>query len=204
MLCREVPPPICASFESISIVFWEMDRRFICLYACGMRRALLLVCLIATFGFLPVIGIACECGELSQREAFRFAAVVVRGRVTKIEHFRFVKTADSLRIETEPMPPRVNDYTLVTLRVDTYWKGAPTRFLKIYAVARPSMCDGYRFEEGREYVVYVDPMIPEWEEVKSFAGGALICEIGNCPHRVIAESLVEEARRLGRGRRIVQ
>lgn len=137
---------------------------------------------------------------MPQREAFRHAAVVFRGRVSQINHLRFLPDGDSVRIEPELNPAAVNDHTLVSFDVITYWKGNIKRAVKVFATARPSMCDGYRFEPGKEYVIYARPMDPRWDAMEKFVEGATIYEVADCPLRVVRDDVPREIRSLGRGR----
>jgi hypothetical protein len=164
------------------------------------KRTLTRWLVIASIALSPGPAISCECAEMPQREAFQHAAVVFRGRVTQINHLRFVPDGDSVRVEIELSPPAVNDHTLVSFDVVTYWKGHIKRAIKVYATARPSMCDGYRFEQGKEYVVYTRPMDPSWAAIEKFVEGAPIYEVADCPLRVIRDDVPREIRLLGRGR----
>src|SRR4051794_4523005 len=122
------------------------------------------------FIMFAAIAVGCECANnFPQRESLRFAAVVFRGRVIQIEHLRFVFTQNSFQLEPELHPPKVDDHTLVTFAVKTYWKGAVTSVMKVYATARPSMCDGYRFTQGKEYIVYSNPT--DWAGLDQLAPG---------------------------------
>ena len=155
--------------------------------------------LIALVAIASALVQGCECRKVEQREAFRHADMVFRGRVTQIDHLRLVHEGDAVRVEAERNPPGVDDHTVVSFNVLTRWKGKMARGIKVYAVGRPSMCDGYRFEEGTEYVVYTRHMEPPWPELEKSAGGA-IYEVGPCPLRVVRDGIGREVRALGRGR----
>jgi hypothetical protein len=110
------------------------------------------VCVVASIRSLA----ACECAELFKRQAFKYAAVVFRGRVTKIDHMNPIEPPRGTdgAVKLASIPRSRDDHTLVTFQVTASWKGPVTRTLEIFATARPSMCDGYKFKEDTEYVVY--------------------------------------------------
>ncbi len=144
---------------------------------------------------------ACECAEGTQREALRYAAVVFRGTVTNIEHLNPIvpregRPADAVKLV--PIPRNIDDHTLVTFRVRQGWKGRITPTIRVFAVARPSMCDGYRFQIKSEYVVYASKNLnPDWDELQPFKDGGVIFDVAECPLRVRTDVL-SEVRRLGR------
>src|SRR5260370_35975330 len=146
---------------------------------------------------------ACECAEPSKRQAFKDAVVVFRGKVTKIDHMNPIEwhgEGDGA-VKLASIPRATDDQTLVTFHVTTSWKGPVTPILKVYATARPSMCDGYKFNEDTEYVVYAtNNLSPNWEELKRFSNGDLVYEVGQCPLRVRTD-VAAEVGRLGPGHR---
>lgn len=158
-------------------------------------------CVVALGLVVPACVMGCECSESSQREAFGHAEAVFVGRVARIDHLRLVSEGPGRsRIELEESPPTRNDHTLVWIDARRQWKGNVSGRVAVYAVARPSMCDGYGFEEGKEYVVYTRVLGPEWDALNKFAGGRVVYEIGPCPLRVIKDDVRREVRVLGRGR----
>jgi hypothetical protein len=147
---------------------------------------------------------ACECGEGQPQHALKYAAIVFQGKVTEIDHLNPIDPPDSKPgdVRQVSIPRQINDHTVVTFRVTRAWRGPVTREIKVYATARPSMCDGYKFRDGVEYVVYASTnLYIESEERKRYSQGATVYEISDCPLRIRTD-VTAEAKRLGLGRSI--
>lgn len=126
-----------------------------------------------------------------------------RGRVVRIDHMNPIEPSpsDDGPVKLTSIPRAIDDETLVTFRVTTSWKGPVTPILKVYATARPSMCDGYKFKEGTEYVVYATKNLDQnWGELSRFSNGDLVYDIADCPLRVRTD-VDAEVGRLGPGHR---
>lgn len=143
---------------------------------------------------------ACECVDEPTEDAKQHAKAIFQGRVIHIEHLQFSTVNGAFRIETAQGARDLNDHTLVTFEVTRYWKGTIPLKVRVYATARPSMCDGYRFEQGREYILYTGPMTPGWPEMEQRAGVGTLYEVADCPGRIVRENIHREARWLGRWR----
>jgi len=105
------------------------------------------------------------------------------------------------RVKLVPIPRATDDETLVTFHVTAAWKGPATTVLKVYAIARPSMCAGYKFRENTEYVVYASNNLDQnGDWLKPFSNGAIVYDIAECPLRVRTDVLAE-VDRLGPSRR---
>ena len=154
--------------------------------------------LIAVFAVPFNLARGCSCIEATQKDAIRYAAVVFRGLAVNVQHLRI---GDGV-ITEEMNPPSSDDNTLVTFEVTSYWKGSLKGIVKVYAMARPSMCDGYKFEQGREYIVYASQLDPKWPALNRFVHGAIVYEVPNCPLRVVRDNLRREELLLGRGRAV--
>ena len=62
------------------------------------------------------------------------------------------------------------------------------------------MCDGYKFKEDTEYVVYATNSLNQnREELKRLSNGDLVYDVADCPLRVRTD-VTAEAGRLGSGR----
>src|SRR5690242_1120123 len=122
----------------------------------GPAVRLMIVAFVARSG--PTL-YACECAELKFGDALKYAAVVFRGTVVRIDHLNPIQPLDAGNdkqngIALVAIPRNVDDQALMTFKVTAAWKGSVTETMKVFAVARPSMCDGYRFRPNVEYVVY--------------------------------------------------
>jgi hypothetical protein len=142
----------------------------------------------------------CECIELTVADAFKHAAVVFQGTVVQIDHLNPIQPPDAIDgqhgpVALVPMPRSVNDQTLVTFSVTTAWKGPVTEAMKVFAVARPSMCDGYRFQPKVEYIVYASKNLDQnWKELQPFKKGAFVYDVADCPLRVRTDVAAEAGR----------
>ena len=65
------------------------------------------------------------------------------------------------------------------------WPGSATETMRVFAVARPSMCDGYRFRANVEYVVYASKNLNQsWEALQLYKQDAFIFDVAECPLRI--------------------
>jgi hypothetical protein len=152
--------------------------------------------ILVSLSFVPSL-FACECGVPSQRQSFKDATIVFRGRVITIEHLNPVQPnefplATDHPVKLAPIPRNHDDQTLVTMDVHTAWKGPATRQMKVFSIAHPSMCGGFAFEQGREYVVYAT----DFEN--RIKGGEKVYDLGTCPLRIRMDVAVE-SNKLGPG-----
>ena len=89
-------------------------------------------------------------------EALKNAAVVFQGKGTLIDHLNPIEppATKTGSVKLGRIPRSNDDQTVVTFRATRAWKGPVKSEIKVFAIARPSMCDGFEFEDGKEYVVY--------------------------------------------------
>jgi hypothetical protein len=148
---------------------------------------------------LPAV-LRAECVEVTQREAFRTAAIVVRGRVTRVENLRRFDPVD--RESGKLALERASDPYVATLAVDQTWKGPLTSAIQVLAFGHPAIGTGFQFRVGSEFVVYaldeVNQDTPP--SIRRFSGRSRVYGIGlGCVLRVRTD-VVGESRVLGRGR----
>ncbi len=146
-----------------------------------------------------IASMACECVEVPQNIARREAAVVFSGTVVRIEHLKIIDFIDRATGKPGKGPPDLDDDTIVTFDVAGLWKGPRISTVKVYSVSRPSMCTGYRFQQGREYVVYATRDInQDADEIRRYSNGVYIYSIGRpCPLRIRTD-VGSELRLLGK------
>jgi hypothetical protein len=146
---------------------------------------------------------ACDCAEPKFRDALKDAAVVFRGTVVRIDHLNPIQPPDAGNdkqngVALVAIPRNVDDQTLITFKTIAGWKGSVTATMKVFVVAQPSMCDGYRFLPNVEYVVYASKNLNQyWAELQPFKQGAFIYDVAECPLRIRTD-VAMEVRRLGR------
>ena len=158
-----------------------------------------LLAIVLLFGFNWNLLRGCECQEVGRAPAFSGATVVFQGRVAAIEHLKMVEVIDPNTGTRQLHPPEIDDHMIVTFEVTRAWKGEVNSTTKVHSVARPKLCDGYRFEVGREYVVYAsDNLNQEWAEIAHRAHGMHVYEIDDCPLRIRTD-VSEETKLLGKG-----
>lgn len=159
--------------------------------------------LAALLGFVSIEGnwlSACECIEIPQRDAFKGALVIFRGKVKEIEHMTLLEALDPRTGKLEARPPLQDDHTIVTFDVDAGWKGPVTPIMKVHATVKGSVCPGYTFQEGKRYVVYaVDFPNPNWDKLRRLAKEAAVYDIPDCPLRVRTD-VEGESKLLGKAR----
>jgi hypothetical protein len=163
------------------------------------RTAIIVSLLLAhTFGAEPMLQ-GCECIEVSQARAFDGATVVFSGRVQRVEHATLVEVLNQKTGLRELRPPDTGDLTLVTFNVKKPWKGPVTALMKVMSVVRGTVCPGYEFQLGKDYVIYAgDPLELNPELVKPLAAGSRIFEVSRCPLRVRTD-VDAETKRLDEG-----
>ncbi len=145
--------------------------------------------LILILASLPVPSLrACQCAETKLGKAFEHAAVVFRGRVIRIDHLKTIQPSKSgdakeSQVALAAVPRGVDDHNLVTFRITAVWRGSAAETMRVFAVARPSMCDGYRFQLASEYVVYASKNLDQnWEELSNGSKNGVSGNY-NGPHR---------------------
>lgn len=115
-----------------------------------------MVLMIGAVVWWPASASACSCVPMpSPQEAFTESDAVFRGRVIKIE-----PKADAAAWEQSSW------YRQVQLRLTTSWKGTNQRLITITTEQAGSAC-GYRFEVGREYIIYAHRSRPEGRDTQA-------------------------------------
>lgn len=130
---------------------------------------------------------ACECVQVSQDSARSLAFAIFEGTVTDIHHF-----------ENEE-EQKVQSRTLVTFKITQSWKGPGGSSIQVHVHERALMCDSYKFEIGRRYVVYALPQDKEGGWADQYPSGTKILVIGDCILRV-RQDADAEAKLLGKPR----
>jgi hypothetical protein len=128
---------------------------------------------------------ACSCVEQTQETARSVAYAIFDGTVTGIHYF-----------ETEEQRT-VASRTLVTFKVARSWKGPVGSSIQVHASDRALMCDSYKFELGKRYIVYALQVDKESGWADSYPTGTQILVIGDCILRV-RHDLNAEAKLLGK------
>lgn len=119
----------------------------------SVRLALLVVLLLAIYIGTPAPALACSCAQVAPLDALAHADAVVAGRVVAIDE--------------PPAWPRLGDYfpylyfapnpgepIVVTVAVDTVWKGPPQAQVKVISQhPATDMCAAY-FNQGAAYLIY--------------------------------------------------
>jgi hypothetical protein len=103
---------------------------------------ILLAVLFALFISVPRLSLACTCTEQTVSEAFAEAEAVFMGKVASIKYLD--DRSGWIR------EPRV----VVTFNVFAYWKGDVGRKIILHTYQEYSSCNGFNFEQGKEYIVY--------------------------------------------------
>jgi hypothetical protein len=143
-----------------------------------------------------------ECLEVSQRQAFRVAFLVFRGTVIRVQDLAGEPLSDVRTGERQPALSGRDGAILVTFAVNRGWKGPVTPRIQVVVVERPTTGASYRFQYGREYVVYaIDHINQDWAALRRLSGGAVVYGLDPCTARVRTD-VAEESRRLGRGHRV--
>jgi len=140
-----------------------------------------------------------ECISVSQKVAFQHAAVVFRGRVTRIQDLTGSRQAG---IQQATIPPVVIDSAapqLVTFLATTGWKGPVRDEMTVFVFRNPPQGSGYSFKHGSDYIVYgVGEAKSHWPALREKGGGGPIFDIGMCVLRVRTD-IDKEAKLLGHG-----
>jgi hypothetical protein len=136
---------------------------------------------------LPALVSACSCVERSQDTARSAAYAIFEGTVTDVHHF-----------ENEEQRKQYSR-TLVTFRIAQSWKGPDGSSIQVHASERALMCDSYKFELGRRYIVYALQVDGEYGWADQYPPGTKILVIGDCILRV-RQDVDTEAKLLGKAR----
>ena len=135
---------------------------------------------------LPQDGLACSCAGPGGRKALEGAAAAFSGKVTRVEYL----DADRRGVE-----PRIK----VTFKVYRSWKGPLKKSVVLHTVYNKWTCEGYHFEEGREYLVFAYRNRGRMAEKFPSAKGTLGVNV--CGATGPLADAEEELRELGPGRR---
>lgn len=134
--------------------------------------------------YAPVV-MASECLAAPQKQAFRAAALVFRGRVLRVEDTTPATISNEpgkVALQpSEPSGPRV-----VTLRVSRIWKGPAASTIQLFVLEHPPLGTGFQFHVGSEYVIYaLDQVDQDWAEIRPFSKKSRVYDIGvSCTLRV--------------------
>src|SRR6478672_6936226 len=151
-------------------------------------------------------GFAWDCRRIPPKEALQSSAVVFHGVAINIEHLRTMNAPDPVTGQSRRWIPELDDLIVVTFQVDAFWKGPATPFLKVYSIARPSMCDGYEFSIAKESLVYAigppapDQLGPAEREVVARFKKEPVYQIPTCPPPILPGTLPAATAVLGKGR----
>jgi hypothetical protein len=108
--------------------------------------------IIASLGFLLATsfsGYACDCFELpSHQKEFRNSVAVFIGEVLSVE----TPSMEMRQKLAVALQSEVGD--LITLKVIRGWKGSKGKQV-IWAHATHHLCQKWKFEEGKQYLIYV-------------------------------------------------
>lgn len=130
---------------------------------------------------------ACSCVEQSQDSARSGAYAIFEGTVTDVHYF-----------ENEEQRKQYSR-TLVTFGITQSWKGPGGSSIQVHASERTLMCDSYKFEIGRRYIVYALQVEKESGWADQYPPGTKILVIGDCILRV-RQDVDTEAKLLGKAR----
>ncbi len=143
--------------------------------------------LASTLFFLSGLARACTCIELAQDVARSEAFAIFDATVVDVHHF-----------ENEEQR-KTYSRVLVTFKISQSWKGPDGPSIQVHAWERAMMCDSYKFEPGRRYIVYALQHDKENGWADQYPAGTKILGIGNCVLRVRQDADVE-AKLLGKAR----
>ena len=137
--------------------------------------------------YLLDIATACSCVQLAQDIARSAAFAIFEGTVTDIHHFE--------NEEQQKLASRA----LATFKIAQSWKGPSGSSIQVHVWERAMMCDSYKFEVGRRYVVYAlqNDAMGGWAD--KYPSGTKILAAGDCILRV-RQDADAEAKRLGKAR----
>jgi hypothetical protein len=140
-----------------------------------------------------------ECVEASQREAFRAAAIVFRGRILRIEDA--TSSGDVIAHQKGTVPYALSEAgspKIVTLAVDRVWKGTSGATIHLFVLEHPPFGAGFQFHVGSAYVIYAhDELDPSTRPPRS--GSKLYNIAVSCTPRVRSD-VETESRLLGKGK----
>lgn len=167
-------------------------------HLCKSRRTLLK----SSAGVLLVLvsagttALAAECVSISQREAFRSAAFVFRGKVLKVEDVSSDLPEDQAPGKVPVHRADPSDPYLVTFVVDRVWRGPTAKTVLIFGFRHPDQGTGYHFRPGVEYVVYVVDEVradQQFDQLRRLSKGASVYDIGFCLLRIRTDVTRESA-----------
>ena len=122
---------------------------------------------------------ACSCVESSQDSARSAAYAIFEGTVTDIHHFE------------DEEQQKTYSRVLVKFNTSQIWKGPKASSIDIHAWERALMCDSYKFELGRRYIVYALQIDKEGGWSDQYPAGTKILTVGNCILRIRRDTDVE-------------
>lgn len=134
---------------------------------------------------------ATDCIEISQKDAFHAADIVVKGKVLRVEDTtQEVNPVDAATGKLVLQPSEPGAARVITFAVSRTWKG-PHSEIQMVTIERPTM-----FLRGAEYIVYgLDEIPQDWAEVRRFSKGSKMYGIGfPCVLRVRTDVKVESSR----------
>jgi hypothetical protein len=137
--------------------------------------------------YLSGLARSCSCVELPQDSARSVAYAIFEGTVTDIHHFE--------NGERQELFSRA----LVTFKIAQSWKGPNAASIQVHVWERAMICDSYKFEIGRRYVVYALQNDKEAGWADQYPTGTKILVIGDCVLRVRRDADAE-AKLLGKPR----
>lgn len=156
------------------------------------------------FLMLAIAGVvmANDCVEATQRESFRAAALVFRGRVSRIDDLAAVPSSSDNQMGKAPLEPSISsDPKLITFSVERVWKGKVGKIVQTFVLEHPPMGTGYQFRLGSEYVVYaLNEIGQKWQPARQTRRRQRIYDIGiTCTLRVRTD-VSKESHLLGLGK----
>ena len=143
--------------------------------------------LLLAFSAMQYVASACSCVEVSQKYARAVAYAIFDGTVTDIRYFDNEKDRE------------ISSRVLVTFKIAKSWKGPAGSSIQVHVMERALICDSYKFELGRRYVVYAIQQDKESGWADQYPAGTQILATGGCTLR-IRENANAESRRLGKPR----
>jgi hypothetical protein len=140
---------------------------------------------------------ATDCVEISQKDAFRAASIVFRGKVVRVEDAtEEVNPVDVVSGKLVLQRSGAGGTRIVTFAVSRTWKGSPNSEMQLLTLERPAM-----FVVGVEYIVYgLDEVNQQWAKIRRFSERSKVYGIGfPCVLRVRTDVEIE-SRRLERSK----
>jgi len=143
--------------------------------------------LLLAFSAMQYLASACSCVEVPQKDARSRAYAIFDGTVTDIRYFDNEKDRE------------ISSRVLVTFKIAKSWKGPGGPTIQVHVMEVALMCDSYKFELGRRYVVYAIQQDKEGGWADQYPAGTQILATGGCTLR-IREDADAETKRLGKPR----